>query len=133
MGDDLGSQNGMLMSPAMWRSYFKPRMKRMIDSIREFKRDSYIAYHSCGSMYPVIGDLVEIGIDVLNPIQESAKGMDQRSIKKEYGDRITLMCGLDTQQFLVNATPEQVREKTGDIVKDLGHDLLPENMVHFQC
>lgn len=119
LGDDLGSQKGMLMSPAMWRKYFKPRMKRIIDGIRSYKRDAIIAYHSCGSMYPVIGDLAEVGINVLNPIQESAEGMDQERIKKEFGDRIALMCGVDTQQFLVNATPQQVREKTREIVGKL--------------
>lgn len=122
LGDDLGAQNSMLMAPDMWRKYFKPRMKKIIDSIRAFKKDIYIAYHSCGSMFPVIGDLVEIGIDVLNPIQESAKGMDQAKIKKEYGKRVTLMCGLDTQQFLVHATPEQVKAKTEEIVQKLGYN-----------
>lgn len=122
MGDDLGAQNGMMMSPDMWRKYFKPRMKKIIDSIRAFKQDTYIAYHSCGSMYPVIGDLIEIGINVLNPIQESAQGMDQKKIKKEFGDKVTLMCGLDTQQFLVHATPSEVREKTEEIVSKLGYN-----------
>lgn len=122
LGDDLGSQNGMMMSPEMWRTYFKPRMKRIIDALRDFKSDIIIAYHSCGSMYPVIGDLAEIGIDVLNPIQESAQGMNQQQIKQEYGDRITLMCGLDTQQFLIHATSAQVREKTIELVQTLGYN-----------
>lgn len=122
MGDDLGSQNDMLMSPDMWRKYFKPRMKKIIESIRSFKKDIYIAYHSCGSMHPVIGDLADIGVNVLNPVQESARGMDQEKIKKEYGKRITMMCGLDTQQFLIGATPRQVKEKTEEIVRKLGYD-----------
>jgi len=122
LGDDLGSQKGMMMSPDTWRKYFKPRMKHIIDAIRAVKKDVFIAYHSCGSMYPVIDDLVEIGINVLNPIQESAEGMDQERIKREFGDRLTLMCGVDTQQFLINATPEQVREKTREIVKNLGYN-----------
>jgi uroporphyrinogen decarboxylase len=122
LGDDLGSQNSMLMSPDMWRKFFKPRMKKIIDSIRAFKKDIYIAYHSCGSMYPVIGDLIETGINVLNPVQESAHGMDQEKIKKEFGGRVILMCGLDTQQFLIDATPEQVKEKTAEIVRKLGYD-----------
>ena len=122
MGDDLGSQKGMLMSPDMWRKYFKPRMKRIIDTVRVFKEDIYIAYHSCGSMYPVISDLIETGINVLNPIQESARDMDQEKIKKEFSSRVTMMCGLDTQQFLIDATQEQVKEKTAEIVNKLGYD-----------
>lgn len=122
LGDDLGSQKSMLMSPATWRKYFKPRMKRIIDAIRAVKKDIFIAYHSCGSMYPVIGDLVEIGINVLNPIQESAEGMVQEDVKKEFGDRLALMCGVDTQQFLVDATPEMVRDKTCEIIEKLGYN-----------
>jgi uroporphyrinogen decarboxylase len=122
LGDDLGSQNSMLMSPDMWRKYFKPRMKKIIDSIRAFRKDITIAYHSCGSIYPVLGDLVDIGINVLNPIQESAQGMDQSLIKKKYGDKITLMCGVDTQQFLIHATPEEVKNKVIDIIDKLGYN-----------
>lgn len=64
LGDDLGSQKGMMISPDTWRKYFKPRMKRIIDAIRTVKKDIFISYHSCGSIAPVIGDLVEIGINV---------------------------------------------------------------------
>jgi uroporphyrinogen decarboxylase len=120
LGDDLGAQNGMLISPDMWRSYFKPRMKEIIDALRKEKPDVIIAYHSCGSMRPVVPDLVEIGIDVLNPIQESAKDMDQLEVKQNFGKRITLMCGLDTQQFLVDATPSEVKEAAQKKIKSLG-------------
>jgi uroporphyrinogen decarboxylase len=119
MGDDLGSQKAMLMSPDMWRTYFKPRMKYIIDSIRAYKKDIYIGYHSCGSMFPVIEDLIEVGIDVLNPLQDSAVGMDHDVIKKEFGHRATMMCGIDIQQFMNRATPDEVRAKTRDIVERL--------------
>ena len=122
MGDDLGSQHGMLMSPGMWRKAFKPRMRKIINAIREVKPDIPIAYHSCGSMYPIIKDLIEIGITVLNPIQESAVGMTQASIKAEFGDKLTLMCGLDTQQFLNRATPEEVYSLTKSKINELGKD-----------
>ncbi|MDR1438891.1 MAG: methyltransferase, partial [Clostridiales bacterium] len=96
LGDDLGSQSSMMMSPDLWRAHFKPRMKRIIDAVRARRPDIFIAYHSCGSMAPVIGDLAEIGVDVLNPIQESAASMDQMAVKNAYGDRLALMCGPDT-------------------------------------
>lgn len=108
MGDDWGSQKSMLMSPEMWRQYFKPRLKRIIDAIHQENPEMIIAYHSCGSISPIIGDLVEIGVNVLNPLQESAADMNHQRIKDEYGDKLTFMCGLDTQTFLVNATPEEV-------------------------
>jgi len=66
--DDFGSQNGMLISPDTWRRYFKPRQKKFIDAIRE-RFDVKFSYHSCGSIIPIIAELAEIGIDILNPIQ----------------------------------------------------------------
>ena len=122
LGDDMGSQQGMLLSPDMWRLHFKPRMARIVQQIKAAKPGIFVAYHSCGSIRPIIGDLADIGIDVLNPIQESAKGMDQAEIKQSFGSRLTLMCGLDTQQFLVTATPEQVRQRTRDIARRLGYN-----------
>jgi len=120
LGDDLGSQQGMLMSPDMWRVYFKPRMKTIIDAVRKAKPRMPIAYHSCGSMAPVISDLIELGIDVVNPLQESAIGMDQKAVKRAFGDRLTLMCGLDTQQFMPRATPDEVFRMTKEKVDTLG-------------
>ena len=73
-------------------------------------------------MYQVIGDLVEIGINVLNPIQESAAGMSQQAVKERFGDKLTLMCGLDTQTFLPTATPSQVATETRRLCETLGRD-----------
>jgi len=120
LGDDLGSQENMLLSPDLWRFHFKPRMKRIIESIHGKKPGTIIAYHSCGAMSSVIEDLVEIGIDVLNPLQESAAGMDQASVKQKYGNRITLMCGLDTQVFTPKATPKEVTAKVKELCATLG-------------
>ena len=120
LGDDLGSQSNMLLSPELWRLHLKPRMKRIIQAIRREKPDAFIAYHSCGSMAPVIQDLVEIGIDVLNPLQESAAGMDQKSIKKQFGNRITLMCGPDTQNFTPRAKPAEISARVRELAATLG-------------
>jgi uroporphyrinogen decarboxylase len=120
LGDDMGTQISMLMSPAMWRRYFKPRMRQIIGDIRAEKPDMIVAYHSCGSIRPIIGDLAEIGVDVLNPLQESAADMDQAQIKREFGGRLTLMCGLDTQSFLVGATPRQTYDAMRDKARRLG-------------
>jgi len=120
MGDDLGSQQGMMISPAMWRKHFKPRMKKIIDETRRENPEIPIAYHSCGSMAEVIPDLIEIGINVLNPIQESAAGMDQAAIKRDYGNRLALMCGLDTQTFMLKSEKDAIAAAVGEKVSQLG-------------
>lgn len=119
LGDDMGTQQSMLMSPDMWRRYFKPRMKRIIDAIHEVSPGMIIAYHSCGSIYPIIDELAEIGIQVLNPIQESAQGMEHEKIKAEFKDKLTFMCGLDTQTFMVNATADEVKAAMAEKAKCL--------------
>jgi len=119
LGDDIGSQQGMILSPEVWRKYIKPRMKRIIDRVQEIRPGTIIAYHSCGTIRQIIGDLVEIGVNVLNPVQESAVDMNQAEIKAEYGHALTFMCGLDTQQFLVDATPEEVRAKMEETIAKL--------------
>lgn len=120
LGDDIGTQSGMIMSPASWRKMLKPRMKRIIGEIRSIKADAIIAYHSCGSIRPVIGDLVEIGIDVLNPLQPMAENMDNAEIKKEFGADLSFMAGIDTQGFLQSATPNQVKDETRRIIDIMG-------------
>jgi uroporphyrinogen decarboxylase len=120
LGDDLGSQQAMLMSPEQWRVHFKPRMKRIINAVKQKKPGAFVAYHSCGSMAPVIPDLVEIGVDVLNPLQESAANMNQLEVKKEFGSKVTLMCGLDTQSFTPRAGADGIRAKTRELINTLG-------------
>jgi len=122
LGDDIGSQKGMLISPDMWREHLKPRMERIIKAIRAKSPNMFIAYHSCGSIYPVIGDLADIGINVLNPVQESAYGMSQSEIKAEFGERLALMCGVDTQSFLPLASPEEVKRDVTKKIEVLGHE-----------
>jgi len=120
LGDDVGTQRNMIISPRMWRKYLKPRLKKIINMIRSYDSTSYIAYHSCGSMYQIIGDLIDIKINALNPIQPKAKGMDAKKIKKEFGNDLTLICGLDTQEFLLNSTPPEVKERTKKLISELG-------------
>ena len=83
-GDDFGSQNGMLISPDLWRHYFKPRMKYMFDELRKVNPDVILAWHTCGSVLPIIPDLIGIGLDVLNPIQPLAAGMNGEYLKKPF-------------------------------------------------
>ena len=120
LGDDVGTQGGMMMSPTTWRAVLKPRLRDIIDRIRDAAPEMLIAYHSCGSIRPIIGDLVEIGVDVLNPLQPKARDMDNAAIKREFGAELSFMCGLDTQEFLQSASPSQVREETLRILEVMG-------------
>ena len=119
LGDDMGCQRNMLISPALWRRHFKPRMAKVIAAARSVRADIPIAYHSCGHVAPILAELVDLGIDVLNPLQESA-GISQEAVKRELGGRVTLMCGLDTQDFLPRATPDQTFAAMRDKADTLG-------------
>ncbi|MHB1001620.1 MAG: uroporphyrinogen decarboxylase family protein [Armatimonadota bacterium] len=120
LGDDVGTQSGMMFSPGTWRRLLKPRLWEIIDQVRAIKHDAIIAYHSCGSIRPIIGDLAEVGIDVLNPLQPMAADMDNLAIKKEFGSVLTFMAGIDTQDFLPNAKPSEVADETMRIIDTMG-------------
>lgn len=109
LGDDVGGQTSMLMSPKMWRTYFKPRMAELIECLRAINPGIKIAYHTDGVIYPIIPDLIEIGIDVLNPIQPLA--MDPAKLKKEYGSKLCFWGSLDIQQTLPYGTPQDVSDE----------------------
>jgi uroporphyrinogen decarboxylase len=118
LGDDVGGQDFMLISPSMWRKYFKPRMAELMASLRQINPQIKIAYHTDGVVYPIIPDLVEIGLDVLNPIQPAA--MDPVKLKNEYGKRLCFWGSLDIQRTLPFGTPGQVREEVITRLKTIG-------------
>ena len=109
LGDDVGGQTSMLMSPKMWRTYLKPRMAELISSLRAINPQVKIAYHTDGVVYPIIPELIEIGIDVLNPIQPMA--MDPIKLKKDYGDRLCFWGSMDIQQTIPFGTPDDVKNE----------------------
>ncbi len=119
-GDDFGSQNGMLISPELWRHYFKPRMKYMFDELRKVNPDVIIGWHSCGSIVPIIPEMIEIGLDVLNPLQPLAAGMDAERIEATYGDRLVLFGALDIQKLMPTGTPEEIRAEVRRLKSVLG-------------
>lgn len=120
LGDDVGGQNSMLMSPKMWRIYLKPRMAELIASLHAINPQIKVAYHSDGVIYPIIPDLIEIGVDVLNPIQPMA--MDPARIKEEYGDRLCFWGSMDIQHTLPFGSPEDVGNEVIDRLLTLGKD-----------
>jgi uroporphyrinogen-III decarboxylase len=97
-GDDVGSQNEMMISPRMWRKYLKPRMDNFITELKDINPKIKIAYHSDGNIKRIIPELIEIGVDVLNPIQPAS--MDPAQIKSEFGDRLCFWGAIDEQHTL---------------------------------
>ncbi len=120
LGDDVGGQTTMLMSPKMWRVYLKPRMAELIASLRAINPGIKIAYHTDGLVYPIIPELIEIGIDVLNPIQPTA--MDPLKLKNDYGDRLCFWGSLDIQKTIPFGTPDEVQAEVLLRLRTLGRD-----------
>ncbi len=109
IGDDLAGQDGPLFSPSFYRSVVKPRQRRVIDTIRRYT-SARIWYHTCGSCLSLIPDLLDNGIDILNPVQISARGMNPDELKRRFGDRLVFWGGgIDAQHILPFATPAEVR------------------------
>jgi uroporphyrinogen decarboxylase len=110
IGDDLAGQQGPLFSPDFYRCVVKPRQKRLIQHICSLT-NAKIWYHTCGSVMEYIPDLLDNGIDILNPVQTSANNMDPKQLKEKYGDRLVFWGGgIDTQHVLPFARPSEVRE-----------------------
>jgi len=119
--DDLGTHDRPMMSPALYRRLIKPRQRRYLDMIHA-KTRAKVVYHTCGAIYPLIGDLVEIGVDVLNPVQVSAVGMDPARLKREFGRDLCFWGGIDVAHVLPRATPEELREAVVRMIHTLGPD-----------
>jgi uroporphyrinogen decarboxylase len=117
--DDMGTQKSLMFSPRMYREMFKPRHKKFFDFIRS-KSDAPLMMHSCGSISAILDDLIEIGVQILNPVQTRAEGMDPAYLKKEFGDRIAFWGGMDIQDVLPFGSPEDVRNEVKHLFETLG-------------
>jgi len=115
--DDLGGQHGLFISPSTYRKMIKPYHAEIIQAIRS-KTRARIMFHSCGSVTPLLDDFVELGVDILNPVQVSAKGMDTLALKRRYGKRLSFWGAVDTQRILPHDTPEGVR---GEVQRRISH------------
>ncbi len=116
--DDLGGENGPLISPELYRELIKPAQKKLWQFIKDNTR-AYLFLHSCGSISKFIPDLIEIGVDILNPIQVAAKDMDTRRLKDEFGDKIIFWGGIDTQRILPFGSPEDVEAEVKKRIADM--------------
>ena len=142
-GDDLGAQNGPQMSPAMYRRLFKPRHAAMWKRAKELA-DVKVMLHCCGGVRPILDDMIEAGLDAMNPVQITCNGMEAEGLKRDFGDRITFWGGgCDTRDVLCNASPAEVRDHVrrqvdtfapgGGFVFQQVHNILanvpPENVI----
>jgi len=119
MGDDLGSQKSTLISPAMYRRLIKPFHVELMAAIKQ-RTKARIFYHSDGNIYPLLGDLVDIGVDLLNPVQVNAGDMgDTARLKREFGDRLAFCGAIDTGWVLPFGSPEDVRAEVRRRIRDL--------------
>ncbi len=119
-GDDIGMQDRLMMSPKMWREWLKPRWRHVIKSAKDENPDLLAWYHSDGDVREVIEDLIEIGFDILNPVQPEC--MDPAALKRQYGDRIGFWGCIGTQTTMPFGTPDDVREAVKWTVANVGYD-----------
>jgi uroporphyrinogen decarboxylase len=117
--DDLGTQNGLMISPPFFRRVIKPRLARYFDAVKA-RTKAPIYFHTCGSVYDIIGDLAEIGVDVLNPIQIAAAKMEPTRLKRDFGDRMSFWGAIDTQRVLPFGTPDEVAAEVRTRIRELG-------------
>jgi uroporphyrinogen decarboxylase len=119
-GDDVASQRSLVMSPRCWRQLIKPHLARVFAVGKA--HGLWVAYHCCGALRPIIGDLVEMGLDVLNPIQCNCPGMEALELKREFGSRLSFMGGVDTQDLLPHGTADEVRRATRRLIDGMTGD-----------
>jgi uroporphyrinogen decarboxylase len=120
MSDDLGTQQSLLMSPQVYRTFCKPYHGRLIAAIRRAAPRAKILMHSCGAISSLIPDLIEIGVDVLNPVQPKAAGMEPHVVKRSFGKDLSFLGGLDTQELLPFGSPTEIRDGVRELIDAYG-------------
>ncbi|VGO14387.1 hypothetical protein PDESU_02948 [Pontiella desulfatans] len=113
IGNDMGSQQGLMVSPELLHEFVTPCNIRLIEQAKSYGLK--VVYHSCGAVSNIIPDLIESGVDVVHPIQALAAGMEPQGLKDSYGDQVSFCGGVDAQNLLVNGTPEEVAAKVREL------------------
>ena len=117
--DDLGLQGGLMVRPELYRELFKPRHARYFQQMHDLS-PAKVFFHTCGSVAAIVEDLVEMGVDVLHPVQVTAAGMDPQALKARYGDRLAFWGAIDTQQVLPYGSAQDVRDEVERRIEELG-------------
>lgn len=118
ISDDIAGQTSLLMAPALWRRYLQPRLRRWCDFIHA--HGLKVFYHTDGAARPLIGPILDCGVDVLNPIQHACPGMELKALKRDFGDRVIFHGGVDNQFALPRGTADDVRRETRHCLETLG-------------
>ncbi|MCK5739996.1 uroporphyrinogen-III decarboxylase [bacterium] len=114
IGEDLGGQQGLVMSPKMYRDFLMPGIQALVNIAKKYGAHYY--HHSCGSVRALIPDLLDTGMEVLDPIQVTAAGMDPGELKAEFGTQLTYSGGVDEMHLLPNGSPDEVRQGVRDLL-----------------
>jgi len=119
-GDDFGAQNGMMISPKMWRNIFKPRFAEVFQEVRSVNPNVLVMYHCDGAISPILNDLIEIGLDVFNPVQPNVPGHEPQELKTKFGDRLSFWGAIDQQYVLPRGTAEEIEKDVAEKISILG-------------
>ncbi len=119
-GDDVAGQQGLLMSIEMWRKFLKPRLAATARAVKRANPGAFVFYHSDGNIEQLIPELIEVGVDILNPIQPEC--MDPAAIKRRYGDRLSFWGTVSVQRTMPFGTPAEVRAEVRARIREVGHD-----------
>ncbi len=118
--NDFGAQSSLILSPELFRRHFRPALQRLYDAIRE--HGALVMQHSCGSIRSLVPDFLEMGADILNPVQVGAAGMDLEGLAADFGGKATFYGGIDTQHVLPEGPEDRIREETRRTIGLLGRD-----------
>ncbi len=119
-GDDFGGQSGMLISPKMWRDYFKEPYREIYAELKAINPDVIIMQHCDGAVAPILGDWIEVGLEVFNPVQPNVPGHEPEDLKSKFGDRLSFWGAIDQQNLLPFGTPEQIEADVKAKIEVLG-------------
>ncbi|MDI3543415.1 MAG: hypothetical protein PWP57_1020 [Candidatus Atribacteria bacterium] len=135
VGDDLATAESVIMSPKTYREIIKPYHKEYFKNLKTMAPQAQLLYHSCGSIFSFIPDLIEVGVDILNPVQVSAQNMDTKILKERFGKELSFWGAIDTTKVLPQGTKEEVKREVRKRIDDLGpggyvltsvHDVQPD-------
>lgn len=119
-GDDFGAQNGMLISPRTWRQYFKERYREVYRELKAINPDLIIMQHCDGAVAPILGEWIEVGLEVFNPVQPNVPGHEPEDLKRQFGDRLSFWGAIDQQHLLPKGTPEEIEADVKAKIEVLG-------------